>query len=43
MPISPTHNDESVMSYICTGTATAVNWNPTNETALPMNSRRNAG
>ena len=31
------------MSYIWTITATAVNWEPKNEVALPMNIRRYAG
>ena len=28
-PSIPTQNDECVMLNICTGTATAVSWNPT--------------
>jgi hypothetical protein len=39
-PSRPTHADEPVMSNICTGTATAVNWNPKNDTALPTHIRR---
>ena len=31
------------MAYICTGTATAVNWKPKKDTPLPTNSRRYAG
>ncbi len=39
-PSTPTQNDDRVRSYTWTGTATAVTWNPTNETPCPTNSRR---
>ena len=36
----PTQNEEPLMAYTWTGTATAVTWKPTNETPCPTNSRR---
>src|SRR5689334_24949639 len=42
-PSSPTYPDEWVSAYICTCTATDVNWNPKLDTALPMNTRRYGG
>ena len=41
-PSIPTQNEDPVSSYTCTGTATAVSWNPTNPSEFPHHSRRNA-
>jgi hypothetical protein len=39
-PSRPTQPEDCVMANISTGTATAVNWNPKNETPLPIHIRR---
>lgn len=42
-PSRPTHSESSVNENISTGTATAVNWKPNIDTALPSHIRRYAG
>jgi hypothetical protein len=39
-PSMPTQNDDPVSSYTCTGTATAVSWNPMNPSEFPSHNRR---